>query len=358
MDKYLLPSVSAKMESTCAACNQQIISASIMKCGGCKASYHPICVNAPSSDASKLKEWKCPTCRASEPRNCNLSTPALSRDRLENPNDTAGARAYKRPAPGSPDTAREGEVITQPDIDIAAELRLLRLDMAEIKSSLKILADGMALCNTRLDNFDSRIQSLEERDTVILSLQDEVSQLKHQLNYQSQNLLNKELEILGVKEATNENLEHIIMVAASKVGVNLPECEIDWVMRAGPKHGRSNSKATQSPRPIIAKLSRKTKRDEILKAAKVRRHSLTSADLNLPDPPNKIYINEHLTKANRLLFRDARLKARESGFRFCWVTNGRIHLRRDEGKPAIPINIQADLERVLSSCNMGNPNHS
>lgn len=288
-------------------------------------------------------DCSCPACRIKVPRTQSSDTPPRAPTPQEGLKVTGMSRAQKRPAIGSPDRDDTEDESTS----ISNELRLLRLDMAEVILSLKSLSEGMEKCNSRIDSFETRIKALENKDQTIESLNETVTHLQDQLNTQAQASMKNEIEIMGINEITNESLQHVVMVTASKIGLNLSKDDIDWVARAGPKKKPDKrSEERDLPRPVIVRLTRKAKRDEIIKAAKIR-YALTSSELGIQGPPRSIYINEHLTKSNRTLFRDARARAKANDFRFCWVSNGRIHVRKAEGCPAIPINNSVQLERIL-----------
>lgn len=61
----------------------------------------------------------------------------------------------------------------------------------------------------------------------------------------------------------------------------------------------------------------------------------------------RLYINENLTRANKELYRLARLKGKEKGFKFVWTRNGRVLARKEEGRPIIHIDSKADLDLIV-----------
>lgn len=61
----------------------------------------------------------------------------------------------------------------------------------------------------------------------------------------------------------------------------------------------------------------------------------------------RLYINENLTRANKELFRLARLKGKEKGFKFVWTRNGRVLARKEEGRPIVHIDSKADLDFIV-----------
>lgn len=169
------------------------------------------------------------------------------------------------------------------------------------------------------------------------------------INVQSQNHLRNELELCGIPESTNESVQHIALLAAHKVGIELKDDDIDWVARVGPKTKAGNQKSNEShSRPIVVRLLRKSKRDDIIKAAKSRRN-ITSKDLDIPGTPRKVYYNERLTKQFRTLFRDARIKTKEFRYLYCWCTQGTIYVKQNEGREAYAVRTYDDLNRIFHS---------
>ncbi|KAL4711525.1 hypothetical protein ACJJTC_000541 [Scirpophaga incertulas] len=159
-----------------------------------------------------------------------------------------------------------------------------------------------------------------------------------------------ELEILGIPEQKNENLTHLVLVTATKLGVNLQEADLDDIHRVGHLNSEQPSSGSLKTRPIVVKFLRKIKKNEVLSAYKVRRN-LTSEDIK-PGSSNRIYINERLTVMKRQLFREARVRAKDNNFQYCWVRNGTIFIRRaadSNGKkfPAIPIRCHEDINTHL-----------
>ncbi|KOB69746.1 HSP90 cochaperone CDC37-like proteinue [Operophtera brumata] len=107
----------------------------------------------------------------------------------------------------------------------------------------------------------------EVKDTAISSLHDTVAKLEDQLNHQAQAHMKNEFEIMGIDEFPSENLAHIAMATATKVGIDLAADDIDWMARAGQRklNAVNSTFNTKFPRPIIVRLLRKQKRDEVYK---------------------------------------------------------------------------------------------
>lgn len=217
------------------------------------------------------------------------------------------------------------------------ELRQLRQELSEVKhQNLEIKTQMTSLSDTLKQTLNEHSKQLQHAELEIANLKYTVGNLQQQLATRDQDNLRNHLEISGIMEEDNENLNHVVIVASQKIGIKLTELDIEDVLRVGLKSSKSRTATdNKTPRPIVMKLVRKCKRDDILNAAKSRRN-VTSENI-VAGQPSKIYFNERLTKENRNLFREARARTSECGFQYCWVRNGNIYVRKGDGKPAIRI---------------------
>ncbi|KOB64443.1 Uncharacterized protein OBRU01_24253 [Operophtera brumata] len=165
--------------------------------------------------------------------------------------------------------------------------------------------------------------------------------------------LKNEVEIAGVNEHLNENPRHIIRVIAQKIGSPLEDRDLDYVTRVGPQRrdggGPSSDESIDKlPRPLVVRFLRRYQRDEFLKLGKTNRN-LNCADIEVSGAKRNIYLNERLTQENRQLFLSARFRCKGSGFKYCWIKNGSVYVRRHEGNPAIIIKNMDELHRIVQS---------
>lgn len=178
-----------------------------------------------------------------------------------------------------------------------------------------------------------------------------IDKLKAVLNDREQIGLANELEISGILELPNESCEHIVTALALKLRVELDERDIACCSRAGPRrlNATSSDGATVRPRPIVARFTRHCTRNQFLQSARVRRGA-TTAELGLPPhTPQKLYVNERLTKQNRMLFGKAKEAARSKKWNFVWTRDGRVLAKKENGQPTHRILNDSDIERVFCS---------
>lgn len=346
---------------TCFACLRKTQEQESIQCKSenCTKTYHLLCTNASNLTTEQRAVWTCPNCRvAAKKGGDNSSTPV----RESSPVDTVTVRSKIRKNPSKISSSSQtkkspGDQLSSKFSDIetlTSEIRLLRQDMQIFKSDFKAVVDALDLCRSRLDDVVTRLTLAETKikvseETHLKETNTSkalIAQLQQQVESQSQMLLRNEVEISGVEEAPNENPYHLALITAAKIGMQIPESELDFVYRAGARHTYDETKKIPHlPRPLVVRFTRKTLRDEFLKQARSRK-SLNNIDIVGQAPERKVYINERLTRDKRLLFREARTQARESDFRYCWVKNGSIYIRKNSGSPGMLIQSSDDLQQL------------
>lgn len=305
-----------------------------MECAICRNSYDLICLNISTTDFSSFTEldkssWKCPSCKASLPKGNNSNTPIRA---ANNSNTISSVNVnLSRGSQPKPKTKTQEKPEPIDSHQIVQEIRGLRNLMDDVKTQL-------------LSRIDALEKKLESRDKDIENLKLSVHQMQETIDLQAQRLVQNEIELIDVPETANESVYHIAEIMAKKIGVELTENDIDEAYRTGPR--RISTDGVEKPaRPLVIRLLRKMKRNELIKAAKVRKN-ISSSDI-VPGTSKRIYVNERLTTANRHLFRETRLRTRQYQFRYCWIKDGRIFVRKDEGKPAITIRSALDLDQQV-----------
>ncbi|KAL4720094.1 hypothetical protein ACJJTC_000001 [Scirpophaga incertulas] len=111
------------------------------------------------------------------------------------------------------------------------------------------------------------------------------------------------------------------------------------------------NKDSKAPRAIVVQLISTRCRDEFYSAVSRYNRShpkckLGSSLLNFGGPTVPIYVSEHLSPANKSLHAAARIKARELTYKFVWVRNGRIFMRKDETSPFVHVKSEKTLDSL------------
>lgn len=278
------------------------IRCSLVPCG---KHFCTSCVKISDISQEQRKTWIGPECSAAARRGGDISsTPARGSNAVQVKPNSQGVGQ-----------SEVGELV--------AEVRRLTEELSSVKQRLEETILSLTRCHTRLDEVEaeaasntSRIQKLEEREKEVIDLKFNVLLLQRELNSQAQAHLKNEMEITGLPESQNENLHHVVLVAARKAGVDLVDGDVDWVSRVGSCTSIRAGQEVKQTRPVVVRFVRKVKRDQMLRKCRSRKN-ITSTDLEVSGPAVKVYFNDRLTKQNWFLFREARVKSKAHGYAFC-----------------------------------------
>ncbi|CAG9137811.1 unnamed protein product [Plutella xylostella] len=294
-------------------------------------------------------KWKCESCKAAK-----LGSPIIINRAIEEP-------------------AEMSSII---NIDTESIINLINRRFDSLKSSIDDVNVKLTQLTDTVSSFDQRMLTMEARidsiqdTTAKLSKENEslsktIEHLKMEMNFRDQELLANDIEISGVPELKEESVGHIVQLVTKKLGLNIEERDIVKCSRAGPARlgglvegasgDNSGSGPSLRPRPIAVRLARRELKDKIISEARVRRGA-TTADCGLPGPPRRFYVNERLTRTNRFLFNKTREEANRHGWKFVWTKEGRVLVRREQGKASHRIrSINTGQDELLVSIDRHKP---
>lgn len=146
------------------------------------------------------------------------------------------------------------------------------------------------------------------------------------------------LEISGIPEEDDEVIFEVINKVGKGLGINVTPEMLEVCHRSGGK-----SQTSDKPRGIVVKFARKKYKEEFLQKRRLKR-ILKTKDVNLSGD-SCIYINEILSDECRKVLNAARLVKKEKGFKYLWVRNGKVLLRKEENGNVITL---SSLEQVAA----------
>lgn len=338
--------------ANCRKCGKFMAKSEDAKCERCKSLYHRTCVGM-SPTGMVSSSWHCPDCKKYI-RDSASETSERVRDPVQ---VQSTCHLPKNTTTGNQMTVNfisEIKKIKEEIVrDFRSEFQLLRDELLEFKSA-------MVLCGDRISALEDRVTALEginnnhsqHSTSMYASNIDEIiSHLKSDLNDRDQELLSNDVEISNLPECPQENPIHTAILIATKIGVQLEAQDIVSAERVGARHINAADRAPEGasaprPRRLVVRLARRQQRDDLLHNARVRRGA-TSADLSLPGPAKRFFINECLTKQNRQLFRLAREAGSRCGWRYIWTKRGRILARNKPNDSVCYIRCEEDIQRIF-----------
>lgn len=214
---------------------------------------------------------------------------------------------------------------------IAEELGNLK----EAMSLIRKLEESVQFMSDEFDHVKNELQDYKEANQRVLKenelLKHAVSDLSIRVNLLEQNTRQQNIEINGVPENKSENLISTVVQLGKAVSSTLKENCIISAVRV-----RKLDPQSTSPRAIIVKMNSTSTRDEIL--ASVMNYNkihpdnkLNSHLLGYGGAKKPIFVSEHLSPLNKQIHAATRKAARAKEYKYVWVRDGRILVRKADG---------------------------
>ena len=137
------------------------------------------------------------------------------------------------------------------------------------------------------------------------------------------------LELHGLKEENEENCETVVKSIISKVTsspVTITKC-----YRFGKKETHNGK-----PRRVLIQFANKEQRDDVYKNK-----------MNLKKLKEPMYINENLPRHLSILRGKANGIRKERNYKYIWMKNGTILLRKDDFEEVISVRVSSDLTKII-----------
>lgn len=333
----------------CAGCLKTITSGrKSITCYLCERYYDLSCCGLSDDIYRKMNRssratWRCPTCQA--------------RLRTGGDNTNTPIRA-KESGPGLPalddvvpDMESIKNVIRSTVESVVQEV--ITKELKPIKTELVLLTDiqkSLGYVSNELDDIKVSLSKLKDENSSLLKenekLKATVGDLSARVCLLEQHSRENNIEINGIPENKEENLHKTILQLGSTISQTISENEILSCTRV-----RKLDPTSNRPRSIIVKLPNSKTRDCILAAvAKFNRSNpsdkLNSKHLGYGGSKSPVFVSEHLSPHFKSLHAEARKLAREKGYRYTWVRNGRIFIRKNDTSPAKQIKDKESLKLI------------
>jgi hypothetical protein len=155
---------------------------------------------------------------------------------------------------------------------------------------------------------------------------------------ESEQLMRKNsVEVSGVPEVPDEDVFQVVEKVGKGLGIEVTRDMLVGCHRQGRKGSEDKT------RGIIVNFAKRKHKEEFLQKRRLKK-MLTTKDIDLPGNAF-IYINESLSEESRKILNAARDVKRKKGFKYLWVRNGKILLRKEENGNVITL---SSMEQVAS----------
>lgn len=352
--------------SFCVGCKSVISGREFMTCQNCKLKYDLPCVNISSKRFKKLSHdfkltWKCIECKSKLPKpdNSNTAIRALSHSNTDNDNEIEEEGSHVTFQKIRTDHTSENRIREiwssemKKDIETMIEETIKRKQLTATNSQCLVFQESLTFLSGQyedlkklLDTTSTELKSIKEENKTlkenINSLTARVKAIEDENIHLHQWVRLQNVEIIGIPEKKDENITAIVQKVSQHIGVHIEPSDLEFAHRVQPQRAESND----CPRPIIVRLRQRAIKDYIIAAARKYR-DLNTCAVGMEGESHRIFINDHLTKDNKMLLTSCKQKAKELKYKYVWTKNCRIFCKKNETSAPIPIVSVQDLLKIV-----------
>jgi hypothetical protein len=212
--------------------------------------------------------------------------------------------------------------------------------LTDITNRLTEMEQSLNMADSRQDLFENQLKTLTTQMQQTCDLPQYIQRIESKLAAIEQQARECNLEIVNLPDRRNENLISIVTGIGSALKQQIQPSDIVSCHRVP----HADQKDTR-PKNVIVKFTTRILRDNIIAASRSTR-SLNTEQLAISGPSQKVYINEHLTLKNKILFRECRSKAKAHNYKFIWIKHGVILIRKSDTTPVLAVRSEQDLDKI------------
>ncbi|XP_045504438.1 uncharacterized protein LOC123701071 [Colias croceus] len=226
----------------------------------------------------------------------------------------------------------------------------IQKELIPVRDEMKEIIQSMQFMNAKFEEIErmqkSSTELIKRLETENSELKSSIENLSIRINNIEQQSRSNNLEIQCLPENKNENLINTINQLGQIINCPIQEKDIFHCSRVA----KINTSSTR-PRSVVVQLASTRLRDQIL-AAVIKfnqnnpQEKLNSAHLGYSAKKSPVYVVEHLSPANKVLHAATRIKAKEIGYKFVWIRNGKIFVRKSEGTEYVVIKNKNSLSKL------------
>lgn len=287
----------SRMSSVCGICTQNIAKKTAgIQCDSCRYQFHRRCAGLlcalPAEKCEMADQgiiWRCKGCRSQTSSSVSLGN-----------NDHSDLQTAL--------------------LEIKNEIKMMRAKQDSLVESVQFCSSKVTEFESKLDVLNTYVKKTDRLENENKELRKNISTLDEKLNELDQYSRLNNLELQGIPDKEGENILNIF----ESICLSL-ECgplNVEYIHRIPTRDERKS-------KPIVVRFLSRCDRDKLLAAYKANKNTVRPG-LTVDGVANALYINEHLTQTNKILFKETRQTAKEKSYKFVWVKNGNIFARKNE----------------------------
>lgn len=201
-------------------------------------------------------------------------------------------------------------------------------NIEELMKSVSFMSAQFDNFSNKLDNVIIEIKNIKIENEKIITenkrLSEEVETLKSKIDEIEQYNLGISVDITGIPKTLNENCKQIVEEIGKKTNTEIDVIEAHRINTSISKRN-----------VIVAKLATLEMKKNLIRNVKFNK--LTTDKMSNGWPKENIYVNERLTKHRRTLFYQTKVAVTNKEYKFVWVSNGDILVRKNENSKIVKI---------------------
>lgn len=239
------------------------------------------------------------------------------------------------------------ELLNSWKLDHDKALAKLTNNLAEVKEECSEIKKSIHFINDTFEDMKKSIQSLEKERKVnreyIYNLENRVQELLSSTRSATIDIKN----IPQKEKETTQDLTTVVSNIGKLLETTVQPCDIRDVYRAPAKQGVTKN-------IVVEFVKVQTKYDIIASTRKFnstrpKEEKLNTSQIGLTGGKVPVYIDEHLPPSGKKLYYLAREFAKKNEYKFCWISNSRIYLRKIFGAKQILVTSEKCLETLISN---------
>lgn len=224
---------------------------------------------------------------------------------------------------------------------LSSENTVIRESLSEMQTRVTVLEESALFSSDQVNELKNCVDVIEKKVSDACLVTDKVTALQTKLDMMEQQARECNIEISNLPERRNESLLSLVEQLGTVIKVPIPMAQVTSVHRV--PHATSNN---NRPKNVIVKLASRILRDNVVAASRLMKGRLTSNQLSIQGTVHNIYVNEHLTLRNKLLFRSVREEAKKNSYKYVWVKHGVILVRKSDTSPIQAIRNEQEISKI------------
>jgi hypothetical protein len=307
------------MRATCNGCSKEVKTPVL--CEICCELYHPSCAAITKVQRGGGKVDACRSCVNA--RNVSSNHPSTSRSSIEEllNNFITSQNAQNQEISAKLDAVSK----------LTDKIDAVLSSHAELIAQLEVLNSANHLLTDKCNTLEARVTAAEQlHANEVKDLRMQNDQLQSRVAVLERKELGCCLVISGVPERPQEQLRDIFKQICDRLSVSIDINDIEDISRMKSINQSNRAKM------LFVKLKSMSHRNRIV-AARRRKQSFFANEICDLLPKAPIYINEYVQPRTLQLLRDTKELAKQRKYRYVWIMNGNVCVRKDNISPTIKI---------------------